>query len=100
MINLIKKIRQEIRSLQLASTKVVVHCSNGVGQTGTFIALYQLMEGLDAKMDKMFRNSKKELVENASFYLHNITLDVFETVFQLRSKRINMVRSIRLMDQF
>ena len=46
---------------------------------------------LDGQMEKMFRNSKKELVDNSSFYLHDITIDVFETVFQLRSKRINMV---------
>ena len=86
-----RKLRQEIRSLQLSSTKILVHCSNGIGQTGTFIALYQLMGILDGQMEKMFRNSKKELVDNSSFYLHDITIDVFETVFQLRSKRINMV---------
>ena len=62
-----------------------------MGQTGTFIALYQLTEMLDVKMDKMFRYSKKELVDNASFYLHNITVDIFETVFELRKKRMNMV---------
>ena len=57
----------------------------------TFIALYLLTEMLDVKMDKMFRHSKKELVDNASFYLHNITVDIFETVFELRKKRMNMV---------
>ena len=91
ILNLVKKIRQEIRSLQLSSTKILVHCSNGMGQTGTFIALYRLMEILDIKMEKMFRKSKKELVENASYYLHNISIDVFETVFDLRSRRMKMV---------
>ena len=94
ILNLVRKIRQEIRSLQLSTTKILVHCSNGMGQTGTFIALYQLMEILDTKMEKMFRKSKRELVENASYYLHNITVDVFDTVFELRSRRMNMVSSI------
>ena len=49
------------------------------------------MELMDVKMEKMFRKSKKELVDNASYYLHDITIDVFEAVFQLRSKRIKMV---------
>ena len=49
------------------------------------------METLDVEMEKMFRKSKKDLVDNASFYLHDITIDVFDAVFQLRKKRINMV---------
>lgn len=53
------------------------------------------MEVMDVKMEKMFRKSKKELVDNASFYMHDITIDVFEAVFQLRSKRIKMVIKIR-----
>ena len=91
ILSIIRKMRLEIRSLQISSARILVHCSNGMGQTGTFIALYQLTEMLDVKMDKMFRYSKKELVDNASFYLHNITVDVFETVFELRKKRMNMV---------
>ena len=91
ILSIIRKMRLEIRSLQISSARILVHCSNGMGQTGTFIALYQLTEMLDVKMDKMFRYSKKELVDNASFYLHNITVDIFETVFELRKKRMNMV---------
>ena len=49
------------------------------------------MEAMDSKMEKMFRKSKKELVENASYYLHNISIDVFETVFELRGRRMKMV---------
>ena len=98
ILNLVQKIRQEIRSLQLSSTKILVHCSNGMGQTGTFIALYRLMEILDVKMEKMFRKSKKELVENASYYLHNISIDVFETVFDLRSRRMKMVSIILIIE--
>ena len=97
ILSIIRKIRLEIRSLQISSARILVHCSNGMGQTGTFIALYQLTEMLDVKMDKMFRYSKKELVDNASFYLHNITVDIFETVFELRKKRMNMVRTKKIL---
>ena len=69
-----------------------------MGQTGTFIALYRLMEILDIKMEKMFRKSKKELVENASYYLHNISIDVFETVYDLRSRRMKMVSIILIIE--
>ena len=61
MLNLVRKIKQEIRSLQLSSTKILVHCTNGIGQSGTFLALYHLMEIMDVKMERMFRKSKKEL---------------------------------------
>ena len=96
ILNLVKKVRQEIRSLQLTSSKILVHCSNGMGQTGTFIALYQLMDVMDSKMEKMFQKSKEELVDNASYYLHNISIDVFRTVFELRSRRMKMVSRIRI----
>ena len=52
------------------------------------------MDILDSKMEKMFQKSKKELVENASYYMHNITIDVFRTVFELRSRRMKMVSSV------
>ena len=67
-----------------------------MGQTGTFIALYQLMDVMDSKMEKMFQKSKEELVDNASYYLHNISIDVFRTVFELRSRRMKMVSRIRI----
>ena len=100
ILNLVKKVRQEIRSLQLTSSKILVHCSNGMGQTGTFIALYQLMDVMDSKMEKMFQKSKKELVESASYYLHNISIDVFRTVYELRSRRMKMVSRIYIVVVF
>jgi protein tyrosine phosphatase len=51
---------------------VVVHCSAGVGRTGTFIALFRL----------------SAMVESG---LCAETVDVFNEVFQLRADRCKMV---------
>jgi len=53
---------------------VVVHCSAGVGRTGTFIALYKLMDWIDSTP-----NIEK--------------VDIFNEVLLLRKNRCNMVRN-------
>jgi len=50
---------------------VVVHCSAGVGRTGTFIGIENIIE----KIHK------------------NMPIDVFNTVLDLRKNRINMVQN-------
>jgi protein tyrosine phosphatase len=60
-----------------------VHCSAGVGRTGTFIALYQIMEKLDHLVPEF---------EKGGIY-SSLTVDIFNTAYKLRSKRVFMVQS-------
>ena len=95
ILTLAKDLRQEVLSLKKDDCTVLVHCSDGSGRTGTFIALYHLMENMDQRLSQEFlvmrdRDSGRylpdELVKN--------TVDVFDTVFTLRSRRASMVGHI------
>ena len=68
------KILREIVAAEDQDVTVLVHCSAGVGRTRTFIALYQLMETLD---EKVVKYKKRNLDRD------NLTIDVFNTVFNL-----------------
>ena len=87
---MIKQVRKLVTHKNPNQVKVLVHCSAGVGRTGTFIALYQLMELLDEKVSeyrKMIKHSSTGSQEMDKF-----EIDVFNTVFTLRRQRCQMVR--------
>ncbi|KAK8398472.1 hypothetical protein O3P69_003966 [Scylla paramamosain] len=68
---LIKFVKTVKAAVPAASAHVVVHCSAGVGRTGTFIGLSNLIE---------------EMHEQDS-------IDVFHTVYRMRLYRTNMVQT-------
>ena len=85
-IDLVKYIRKKIQTTMSHrgdKVNILVQCSSSVGKTGTFIALYKLMEELDSLVPK-FENEGTD---------SNLSIDIFNTVFVLRSKRMQMVGS-------
>ncbi|XP_017079438.1 phosphatidylinositol phosphatase PTPRQ [Drosophila eugracilis] len=68
LITLVKKVKAERRP---SYSPIVVHCSAGVGRTGTFI-------GLDLIMQRLKSESK---------------INIFETVKKLRFQRMKMVQT-------
>ena len=92
MLNLVKEVRNEI--LDREECKIVVHCSEGSGRTGTFIALYRLMEIMDERLQQpSIRNNFQTSTDATSTANQMVTqgIDVFETVLNLRRKRMQMV---------
>ena len=89
LINLVQCVRQLINGSMARKQRkltILVHCSAGVGRTGTFLALYQLMEELDGLVPKYLKGERRG---------PDMTLDIFNTVFKLRSKRMYMVGPVR-----
>ena len=62
-------------------TNILVHCSAGVGRTGTLITLYKMMEEIEDLLPKVEKEGDSS----------NLSIDIFNTVFNFRSKRMYMV---------
>ncbi|XP_059098946.1 tyrosine-protein phosphatase non-receptor type 20-like [Tigriopus californicus] len=69
LVDCAKEIRQLIPRTRKST--MLVHCSAGVGRTGTFVGLYKLMNDIDDQMP---------------------TLDVYSTVLAMRRDRMCMVQ--------
>ena len=90
MISLIRKLFKTLETKK-GAVKILVHGSTGVGRTGTFIALFELMEIFDSRLCeyKQLESSAHNKTDNAE------KLDIFNSVFNLRKQRCEMVRNIQ-----
>ena len=89
IIDLIKEIFEMI-SKKKEDSKILVHSSLGVGRTGTFIALLELLDILDAKLSE-FKQLNRIMPQQTSRIIDETSLDIFNTVFRLRKQRCEMV---------
>ncbi|ODV59636.1 phosphatases II [Ascoidea rubescens DSM 1968] len=72
------------------SLPLFIHCSAGVGRTGTFITLHYLLNYLKQFKDNYY--SLKYLLNNKSPNTNNDTDPIYETIKKLRSQRARMVQ--------
>ena len=65
--------------------KIVVHCSAGIGRTGTLIAIYNLMHTVRTLFNYITRTNDP--------FAHEPRISIFGVVRRLREQRLSMVQS-------
>ena len=77
---------------------IVVHCSAGLGRTGTLIAIFNIIEGLMYSLEN-YKDIQEQMANNA--YLcrqypdivnHPLRVSVFGCVRKMREQRMLMIR--------
>ena len=91
LTNLVKKVRYIIQSNKEKISigekfTVLAHCSAGVGRTGTFIAMYQMMDQIEDLFSTNSPTSENDFDKTQY-------IDIFKAVLFFRSKRVEMVQS-------
>ena len=86
---LIKAVRKLVVE-KSNNAKILVHCSSGTGRSGTFIALYQLMDVLDKNVVN-YKRGRTCILSSTN----EPKIDVFNTLFQLTRQRSEMVSTFK-----
>ena len=84
------KVIFEMISNKSQDSKILVHGKIGVGRTGTFIALLELLDMLEAKLSE-FKQLNRIMPQQTEKIIEETSLDIFNTVFRLRKQRCEMV---------
>ena len=87
-IELVRTVRKLV-ARNTNSVTILVHCAAGIGRTGTFISLYQLMEELDNHF--LQYQNLLDISQNDSQRFDEESIDIFKTVLTLRKERSGMV---------
>jgi len=74
-----REVLTNVDKVRKNSTPIVVHCSAGIGRTGTFCTVHSILQQLDKQ--------KREHPEEPP------KVNILETVLKLRSQRIGMVQT-------